>query len=398
MHFSFYTEKVAGEGEDSEPLLVVGQDRAIVGVFDGMGGAGGTVYDTPAGRHSGAWFASRIARDVVQGHLPEIVGTGPAIDGPPAAQLLHDRLQEALARRLTEFRGPTSSLRSKLIRALPTTMALAYAVRAEPEAEDWICHCFWAGDSRVYAIDPTSGAHQLTADDLRSSNDALQNLVDDSVMDNCISADTEFHINYRRMELSAPFILLAATDGCFGYVASPMHFEHLVLAHLEAATSVDGWQAGLRSSIQAVAGDDATMALLAVGGGLDVIRGIFRPRLEHLRKTFIEPLDEIERQTRTTVQRAEELKQQRLALRSQLWSVYKADYERFLAEAAPGHPGGAAAEPAAAEAGRSAANAANAAGEPAAVDATEGAGSGEGGSGVTSHEHAREDESEMRTR
>src|SRR5215207_8994440 len=205
MHFSFYTEKVAGEGEDCEPLLVVGQDRSLLAVFDGMGGAGGTVYDTPAGRHSGAWFASRTALDVVQGHLPEIVGAGPDVDGPHAAQVLHDRLQEALARRLAEFGGPTRTLRSKLLRALPTTMALAYAVRTEPDGTDWACHCFWAGDSRVYTIDPVTGAHQLTVDDLRSNHDAMQNLVDDSVMDNCISADTEFHINDRRVELSAPF-------------------------------------------------------------------------------------------------------------------------------------------------------------------------------------------------
>jgi hypothetical protein len=380
VHFSFYTEKLAGEGEDSDPLLVVGQDRSIVGVFDGMGGAGGTTYDTPRGRHSGAWFASRIALDVVQGHLPEIIGpeldSGPEVDGPRAAGLLHDRLQESLIRRLAEFGGTTSSLRSKLLRALPTTMALGYAVRTEPDGADWVCHCFWAGDSRVYAIDPTSGAHQLTVDDLRSNHDALQNLVDDAVMDNCISADTEFHINYRRVELSAPFILLAATDGCFGYVPSPMHFEHLVLDHLEAAASVDGWQADLRSSIEAFTGDDATMALWAVGGDFDDFREIFRRRLTHLRKTFIEPLDDIEGQTRTTMKRAEELKQRRLALRSELWSRYKPDYERFLSEAAQEDPP-TMQDPTAAEAAGEASDAAGreatraSAGEPASEDKTE---------------------------
>ena len=334
MHFSFYTEKVPGEGEDSEPLLVVGQDRSIVAVFDGMGGAGGTVYDTPVGRHSGAWFASRAALDVVQGHLPELVGSGPEVDGAHAAGLLHDRLREALARRLADFGAPRSSLRSKLLRALPTTMALAHVVRAEPEGADWVCHCFWAGDSRVYTVDPETGAHQLTADDLRSDHDALQNLVDDAVMDNCISADTEFHINYRRVQLRAPFLLLAATDGCFGYVPSPMHFEHLILSQLQTATSVDGWRAGLRSAIESVAGDDATMALLAVGGDLAAIRAIFATRLEHLVKTYIEPLDEIEEQMRTTVQRADELRQRRLALRCELWSRYKPDYERLLPELA----------------------------------------------------------------
>lgn len=332
MHFSFYLEKVPGEGEDSEPLLMVGRDRSVVGTFDGLGGAGGTIYDTPSGRHAGAWFAARVALDVVQGHLAEIVGPGPELDGPRVAEVLRDRLREALTRRLAEFGAPKSTLRSRLLRALPTTMALAYLVRTEPDGTDWTCHCFWAGDSRMYAVDPEDGAQQLTADDLRSSNDALQNLVDDSVMDNCVSADTDFHINYRRLDLREPFMLVSATDGCFGYVPSPMHFEHMILTHLQAAASVDGWRAGLRSATEAVTGDDATMALLAVGGDFEAIRTIFAARLEALRKTYIEPLDDIEAQTRKTVQRADELRQQRLALRSELWSRYKTGYERFLVE------------------------------------------------------------------
>jgi hypothetical protein len=117
-----------------------------------------------------------------------------------------------------------------------------------------------------------------------------------------------------------------------------MHFEHLVLAHLEAAGSVDAWQATLRSAVQSVAGDDATMALLAVGGDLDATRTTFRHRLEHLEKTYIQPLDEIEQQTRSTVQRADELRRQRLELRAELWSRYKPDYERLLPE--PGTAGG----------------------------------------------------------
>ena len=52
--FKFCTAKVAGEGEDADPILRVGPDLGLLGVFDGMGGAGGRVYDTPDGRHTGA--------------------------------------------------------------------------------------------------------------------------------------------------------------------------------------------------------------------------------------------------------------------------------------------------------------------------------------------------------
>jgi hypothetical protein len=111
-----------------------------------------------------------------------------------------------------------------------------------------------------------------------------------------------------------------------------MHFEHLILSHLQGSTSVDGWREGLRSSIEAVAGDDATMALVAVGGDIDTLRSLFRARLEHLRSTYIGPIDDIDEQMRKTAQRADELKQRRVALRSQLWSRYKPGYERYLAE------------------------------------------------------------------
>ena len=52
----------------------------------------------------------------------------------------------------------------------------------------------------------------------------LPSLRRDSVLSNASSADTEFHINYRRVELRSPFLVVCATDGCFGYVRTPMHF------------------------------------------------------------------------------------------------------------------------------------------------------------------------------
>jgi len=330
---SFYLEQVAGEGEDAEPLVLVGYERSLLGVFDGLGGAGGTVYETPGGRHAGAWFASRLARDVVAGHMPEVVGAGPQIDGEQTARQLAERLRKALVERLAEFDAPRSSLRSKLLKALPSTMAVAYLVRGETGG--YACHCFWAGDSRLYVIDPVAGAQQLTSDDLRSDNDAMANLLDDSVMDNCLSADTEFVVHHRRVDLQPPFIALAASDGCFGYVASPMHFEHLVLSGLDGAASPDGWREALRSSVQAVAGDDATLALLALGGDLAELKGTYRTRLDTLRTTYIEPMEEAERQTRSAQEQADELEQRRGALRAELWSKYKPDYERHLSADAP---------------------------------------------------------------
>ena len=57
--FSFNLAKIPDQGEDSDPILRDGPDLGLVAVFDGMGGAGGTVYETPDGRRTGAYLASR---------------------------------------------------------------------------------------------------------------------------------------------------------------------------------------------------------------------------------------------------------------------------------------------------------------------------------------------------
>ena len=122
-------------------------------------------------------------------------------------------------------------------------MAVVGLQRKRRADSTWSGHVFWAGDSRAYAFTP-SGAHQLSTDDLRDPGDAMANLHHDSVVSNAMSADTEFQVGYRRVELKAPFLLICATDGCFGYVPTPMHFEHLVLKALAGARSTQAWSDG----------------------------------------------------------------------------------------------------------------------------------------------------------
>ena len=117
----------------------------------------------------------------------------------------------------------------------------------------------------------------------------MTNLRQDSVVSNAISADTDFEVNYRRVELRAPFLLVCATDGCFGYLPSPMHFERLVLNGLappERGRLVSD-RAGRR--ITAVAGDDAAMALIAVGADLDELEGALRPAAGRARRPLHRP-------------------------------------------------------------------------------------------------------------
>ena len=78
---------------------------------------------------------------------------------------------------------------------------------------------------------------------------------------------------------------MGATDGCFGYVPTPMHFEDLVLRHLAAARNVDAWSAGLQEEISAITGDDAAMAVLGVGADFKEFKDLVAPNSTSSRRT-----------------------------------------------------------------------------------------------------------------
>ena len=124
-------------------------------------------------------------------------------------------------------------------------MAVVALQRTARGGSTWTAHVFWAGDSRAYVV-TADGVAQLTTDDLRDPGDALANLRRDSVVSNAMSADTDFHVSYRRVSCDAPFLLVGATDGCFGYVPTPMHFEHLLLRALAGARSTQAWSTALQ--------------------------------------------------------------------------------------------------------------------------------------------------------
>ena len=327
--FGFNLGKIPDQGEDSDPILRIGRDLALLAAFDGMGGAGGTVYETPDGPRTGAYLASRVARDVVEQRMVELLEPDWYLDGRATAQDLRRSMKAALVERLAELKAPPSGLRSRLLRALPTTMALTALQRLQPGGGRWACHVLWAGDSRAYVFD-ADGAHQLTTDDLRDPGDAMANLRHDSVVSNAISADTEFNVRYRRVELQAPFLVVCATDGCFGYVRSPMHFEHLLLSRLRDARSVDQWSAALQAEITATTGDDAAMSTLGFGADLAELKALFAPRIEHLEAEALAPLDEAVDAVRQAEATLEALRRREVETTASVWQGYKPGYERFL--------------------------------------------------------------------
>ena len=332
LSLGFNLAKVPGQGEDSDPIVRDGRELGLVGVFDGMGGAGGTVYETPDGPRSGAYIGSRVARDVAEARMLELLDPEWNLDGPAAARDLQRSIKRALADTLAGLNAPTSGLRSRLLRALPTTMALMALQRREPRRGRWAAHLFWSGDSRVYVVNPRTGAHQLTRDDLRDRGDAMVNLRQDSVISNAMAADSDFVVHHRQVALTAPFLALAATDGCFGYVRTPIHFEHLVLAALRDSTDIESWSQLLQQRISEITGDDAALALLGVGADHEEFRQLFATRTAELEERFVIPLDELEVEAIRAEHVAAEARQRHAAMQTSLWATYKPEYERYLNE------------------------------------------------------------------
>ncbi len=333
LSFGFNLGKIEGHGEDSDPILRDGQELGLVAVFDGMGGAGGTVYETPDGPRTGAYLASRVARDVVEARMVALLDPKWNLDGPAAAADLHRSVRDALQTRLTELHAPVSGLRSRLLRALPTTMALVALQRRDAGGDRWVAHVFWAGDSRAYVFLPGAGAQQLSVDDIRDHGDAMANLREDSVVSNAMSADVDFVVHHRRVDLTAPFLVVAATDGCFGYLPSPMHFEHLVLAALRDAPDTDGWSGAVQTATSEVTGDDASMSVLGVGTDHDEFRALFASRTAELEQRWITPLDALAADVQRREGELDELRTAQRQRQAQLWAAYKPAYERQLTTA-----------------------------------------------------------------
>ena len=328
--FGFNLAKIPDRGEDADPIVRHGRHLGLVAVFDGMGGAGGTVYDTPDGPRTGAYLASRVAREVVEPRMLRLLDPDWNLDGPAAARDLQRAVRRALVDTLRELKAPASGLRSRLIRALPTTMAMIALQARDSYPDSWTGHLLWSGDSRVYVLDPVTGAHQVTTDDIRDAGDAMVNLRQDSVVSNAMSADTDFVVRYREIELEPPFVAIAATDGCFGYLPSPMHFEHLVLAALRDSRDAEGWSAALQSAVSAVTGDDAAMGVLGVGADHADLQQLFSARTIEVERRWTAPLDDLRAEVLRAEQALQQARHRQMSDLARLWGEYKPEYERYL--------------------------------------------------------------------
>ena len=93
---------------------------------------------------------------------------------------------------------------------------------------------------------------------------------------------------------------------------------------------MDGWSRTVQDDVAAVAGDDAAMALIAVGADLDELKVLYGPRLAELDDQFTGPIDELSRSVQQAEHELAALRQRQLDDTQRLWSRYQPDYERYL--------------------------------------------------------------------
>ena len=258
--FCFLTETEEGHGEDAPPLLITKGNSCAVGVFDGMGGAGARICETSSvgEGHTQAYVSSRIVCSSVdtflQEHLP--IGKVSVVD-----------MKEIIKRRLHEEKEAfspkvTSSLRSKLVREYPTTMAV---LSLQEDDKSYRVDSYWAGDSHCY-LWTKDGFFQISRDDLENNSDPMENLNNDSPISNCICADRDFMIHHKTTELKKePVVIFCASDGCFGYYQTPMHFEYILKSSLQTAKNEQEWELLIRNEVLKVTGDDCSLSLVAKG-------------------------------------------------------------------------------------------------------------------------------------
>jgi serine/threonine protein phosphatase PrpC len=303
---SVWTERVPGHGEDADPLVLLNypSGRGLLAVFDGVGGAGRSAAGrTAAGERTQAWVASRRLRGLVE----EWFVRDEPVDG----------LRSHVASRLAEDTHVHSRMRGTIHREFPSTLA-ALDFHLTSDYVSWVV--LWAGDSRCYLADPEQGLQQLSRDDTAGS-DTLELLVQDPPMTNMVCANQEFVLNHRHGHAPLPCVLVTATDGFFGYVASPAQFEHVLWDTAGRARDFGQWAELLAQRVATYTADDASIAVVALGyAGFEELCAAFRSRAEHLLAEHEEPL-----------RRAARLGQRELVeARENSWRRYRSAYERWL--------------------------------------------------------------------
>lgn len=302
-HFLICNDKIKGKGEDSG-FEAYTSDYGIIGAFDGCGGLG--AKSCPAISDSTeAYLASRAVFGAVKQWFYSNASAGGIWSLDELKETIVEKLE--VCQRHSGDTGP--KLKGSMVRPFPSTIAM---VRFKISDKKLVTEHIWAGDSRTYMLDKY-GLAQISIDDIKGE-DAMSNLTRDGALTNVISADKRFVLHHSMFIPKHPCIIFCATDGCFGYVSSPMEFEYMLLSSLVKSSSVAEWQQKLNDDIFDRSGDDQTIALAAFG---------FED-FEELKTYYIDRYNAIYK----VVQKFEQADPEKRQL---LWEAYKPNYYRHTA-------------------------------------------------------------------
>jgi hypothetical protein len=137
------------------------------------------------------------------------------------------------------------------------------------------------------------------------------------VLRNILCSDRKVTLHHRSITVKTPCVVLTATDGCFGYVSTPMEFEGILLKTLMKSQSPAQWEQKIADTIGAVAGDDHAMCIAAYGyGSLDALQSSLRQRYNLLQENYLKQLETLPLEDRES--------------RYALWGSYRPGYMRYL--------------------------------------------------------------------
>ena len=297
--FAFSEEMIEANGEDSF-YADINENYSVLSVFDGCGGLGSKEYDNFNGK-TGAYMASRVVSGATKKWFSEL-----PIENEVEVYKQYIDKSFGVANEYAD--KDTIVIKGSMQKPFPTTIALALNKVTKKGFEiDFI----WAGDSRGYILDE-DGLHQITLDDI-NGEDAMSNLSNDGVLTNVAHLAGEYVLHKKKIMLKKPSVVFCATDGCFGYLSTPMEFENLLLETMNNSNSPDEWKQSLKELLRNYACDDYTMSLLAVGyNDFDKMKKSFVKRFQELQQNYIINLSE----------KAYEEK-------VELWNKYKNSYEKY---------------------------------------------------------------------
>lgn len=307
---SFCRDMIPEHGEDSYCYSFC-DTAGMLGVFDGCGGAGARKHEVYSGQTE-AYMASRLCAGAF---YDSFRATFPC--SLPPEQIAKEVLAAKAIETLVTYEPPKDGdglrITGSMVRTLPTTAAVALIQQAGNG--EIIVSAIWAGDSRVFLLD-SRGLAQLTIDDT-SVPDPMENLYEDGVLRNIFCSDRKVKVHCRTIRVRPPFVVLSATDGCFGYVSTPMEFEGILIHTLLNANTPQEWEAKLAERIGMSTGDDHTLCLASFGyNSFAAIRESLSERYAYILREYLNPVSELPVDDRQS--------------RYKLWERYQADYMRYL--------------------------------------------------------------------